>query len=98
MLKEESWSKFLYIDSPALHYLILSVGVLARLYFATSTIGVESWGHYIFYRTVKEGHILDFYKFNLDDPLSIYVYGPVWMSTMVQYSWTDFTTPTDPGF
>jgi len=78
--------------------LILCIGILIRLFYATSTIGVESWGHYIFYRTVKDGHILDFYRFNLDDPLSIYVYGPVWMVTMIQYSWTDFHTPCDPCF
>jgi len=77
---------------------VLSIGILIRLFYATSTIGVESWGHYIFYRTVKEGHILDFYRFNLDDPNSIYVYGPVWMATMIQYSWTDFQTPNDPYF
>jgi Gpi18-like mannosyltransferase len=47
---------------------------------------------------VREGNILDFYKFNLDDPLSIYVYGPVWMTTMIQYSWTNFTSPSDPWF
>jgi len=79
-------------------YLAVLVGVLVRLFFATSTIGVESWGHFLFYRTVREGNIIDFYRFNRDDPLSIYVYGPVWMATMIQYSWTDFTTPSNPYF
>ncbi len=98
MPREEKWLRLSDKVPSLLPYLVLFVGGFVRLYYASSTIGVESWGHYIFYRTVKEGNILNFYRFNLDDPLSIYVYGPVWMATMIQYSWTDFTTPYDPGF
>ena len=97
MLEERRWAVPSDKHSVLL-YLAVLVGILVRLFFATSTIGVESWGHFLFYRTVREGNILDFYRFNRDDPLSVYVYGPVWMATMIQYSWTDFTTPYNPYF
>jgi len=75
------------------------LGISVRLYFALSQIGVETWGHFVFYRTIKEGHILDFYRFNNDSPGVKYVYGPVWMGTMIQYSlFTDFRTLSDPYF